>query len=74
MNTQQARKTMRLSLVRAKNNDLLAMIKAGDNILAQCNMNYQVVDMVVAAARELQRRGRDPETGKRLTVKPKPVK
>ena len=59
---------MRASLVRAKNNDLLAMVKAGDNILAQCNMNHQVVDMVVAAARELKRRGRDPETGKRLTA------
>ena len=60
---------MRLSLVRAKNKDLLTMVTAGDNILAQCNMNYQVVDMVVAAAGELKRRGRDPETGKRLTAK-----
>ncbi len=58
---------MRVNLIRAKNADLLAMVKTGDNILATCNRNSQVLDMVVAAANELQRRGRDPQTGKRLT-------
>ena len=57
---------MRVNLIRAKNADLLAMVKTGDNILATCNRNSQVLDMV-AAANELQRRGRDPQTGKRLT-------
>jgi hypothetical protein len=60
---------MRTNLIRAKNTDLLAMVRAGDNILAQCVMNYQVLDVLVAAASELKRRGRNPETGKRLTVK-----
>jgi hypothetical protein len=59
---------MRINLVRAKNADLLAMVKAGDNILGQCR-EWRVLDMVTAAAVELKRRGRDPQTGKRLTAR-----
>ena len=61
-------KFMKASLTRAKNKDLLALINAGDNILGEC-YNWMVLDTVVAAAGELKRRGRDPETGKRLTAK-----
>jgi len=59
---------MRINLVRAKNADLLTMVEAGDNILAHCKDGH-VLDMVTAAAVELKRRGRDPQTGKRLTAR-----
>jgi len=58
---------MRINLVRAKNADLLTMIKSGDNILGCCKDGH-VLDVVTAAAVELKRRGRDPQTGKRLTA------
>jgi len=59
---------MRINLIRAKNADLLTMVRAGDNILVHCKDGH-VLDMVTAAAVELRRRGRDPQTGKRLTVR-----
>jgi len=64
---------MSINLIRAKNADLLRFVGAGDNILAQ-SPGFQVRDVVIAAAIELRRRGRDPQTGKRLTPRRQHVK
>ncbi len=61
---------MRINLIRAKNADLVAFVRAGNNILNHAP-GCEVLDLVNAVSRELRRRGRDPKTGKRLTARPR---